>query len=148
MGERSLAVKRRDLFAEFHRSLNPDVDPYTLGAGSGQKDWWCCAECGNEWKADPASRARGHGCPDCGWRSVAKAVSYAKSHVPRERSIAIKRPQLASELHPTRNPALDPLELAAYSNRPVWWLCPGCGNEWESPPNSRRRVGRCPACRP
>jgi DNA-directed RNA polymerase subunit RPC12/RpoP len=145
--ERSLAIKRPDLLAELHRTLNPRVDPYALGAGSGQKVWWCCSKCGSEWQADPAGRARGSRCPACGRRRMANAVSKAKRQVSPERSIARNRPQLALELHPTRNRDLDPLDVAAYSNRLLWWLCPGCGNAWEASPKSRRRLAACPSCR-
>jgi len=67
--------------------------------------------------------------------------------VPRERSIAIRRSQLAAELHPTRNPHVDPFTLAAYSNQVLWWLCSTCGNEWRQAPYARWGAGRCPACR-
>ena len=44
--------------------------------------------------------------------------------VPRWRSLAALRPQLASELHPTRNGDLDPGTVAVHSRRVVWWCCP------------------------
>ena len=145
--ERSLAVKRPDLVAELHPSLNLELDAYTLGAGSGQLVWWLCRVCGHAWKAAPASRARGRGCPRCGRRRTAAASARSQSRVPPERSLARKRPELARELHPTCNRELDPLALAPYSNREIWWLCPTCGNEWKRAPNARRAAGRCPACR-
>ncbi len=145
--ERSLAINRPDLLAELHPTKNADLDVYTLGAGSGQKVWWRCSQCGNDWRMDPASRARGCGCPACGRRRTAAAISYQNSHVPAERSLAVKRPELAAELHPTRNPDLDPNTLAAYSNRTAWWLCPACGHEWQAAPHSRRQASGCPKCR-
>jgi predicted nucleic acid-binding Zn-ribbon protein len=145
--ERSLAVKHPDLLAELHPAKNPDLDPYALGAGSGRKIWWRCPTCGHDWRAAPSSRTRGHGCPVCGRRRTAGAVSRHNSHVPAERSLAMKRPALAAELHPNRDPACDPRTLAAYSNRVVWWLCPACGSEWQAAPYARRRTGGCPNCR-
>ncbi len=72
------------------------------------KLWWHCDTCGNDWQADPAARARGRGCPACGRRRTAQAVSEQRSSAPRERSLAVKRPDLAAELHPDRNPDVDP----------------------------------------
>ena len=53
------------------------------------------------------------------------------------------RPALALELHPTLNGVLDPLVLAAYSNRELWWLCPACGNQCRQAPYARRAAGSC-----
>jgi len=94
-----------------------------------------------------SDRARGRGCPKCGRRRVAAAASRRNRRVPLDRSLAVKRPDLARELHPTRNPDVDPVSLAAYSNQAVWWLCPACGNEWQRAPYARRAAGSCPACR-
>lgn len=144
---KSLAARRPDLVAELHPTRNPDIDPRALGAGSEQKVWWLCASCGSEWQSEPSTRSQGHGCPACGRRRQAASARYLRARVPFERSIAAKRPALTRELHPTRNPNLDPSELAAYSNRVVWWLCPCCGTNWQAAPNDRHATGRCPACR-
>jgi len=145
--ERSLAAKRPDLVAELHPSLNGELDSAALGAGSGQSVWWLCRQCGHEWRAAVTDRARGRGCPQCARRRVADAASRRNRRVSRDRSLVLKRPDLARGLHPTRNGDLDPLSLAAYSNQSVWWLCPACGNEWQRAPYARRAAGRCPRCR-
>jgi rubrerythrin len=145
--ERSLAAKRPELLRELHPTRNAALDPTKLGAGSGQKVWWHCPECGHDWKADPTTRARGRGCPACARRRQARLASQQRSIVPRERSIAVLRPELASEIHPTRNGDLNPFTTAAYSNRPLWWLCSTCGNVWKQAPYARWKPGRCPACR-
>ncbi|MGO9903734.1 MAG: zinc-ribbon domain-containing protein [Solirubrobacteraceae bacterium] len=145
--QRALAAKHADLAAQLHPTLNPGLDPATLAAGSERKVWWRCPECGHGWQTAPASRVRGHGCPACGHRRTAAAVREHRRRVAPERSLAVRRPDLAGELHPTLNPGVDATTLAAYSNRPVWWLCPSCDNEWAAAPNARHNVGRCPACR-
>jgi rubrerythrin len=145
--ERSLAVRRPDLVAELHPSLNGELDAGALGAGSGQSVFWLCRQCGHAWRAAVCDRARGRGCPSCARRRVAAAASARNRRVPPDRSLALKRPDLARELHPTRNRDLDPVSLAAYSNQAVWWLCPTCANEWQRAPNARRAAGSCPACR-
>jgi hypothetical protein len=145
--ERSLAAKHPELLCELHPSLNVGIEPSTLGAGSGQPVWWLCPRCGHDWRTAPANRSRGRGCPRCGRRRTAAAVGRSNSRVPPERSLARKRPDLACELHPTRNGELAPRAVAAYSNRELWWLCPACGNEWQRAPYARRAAGRCPRCR-
>jgi hypothetical protein len=58
---------------------------------------------------------RGSGCPRC----ATKRRAAARARVRREQSLAVKRRELASELHPTRNGALDPYALGAASTRKV-----------------------------
>ncbi len=147
--ERSLAIRRPDLLAEWHPVRNEDVDPYSVAARSGRKIWWRCAVCGHEWQATPDSRSRGRGCPDCGRRQAGEAIRTRLSVVAPHRSIAVKRPDLALELHPTRNVDVDPLTLAAYSNQTVWWGCRKCAQEWQAKPCDRSRErARCPRCNP
>jgi hypothetical protein len=55
----------------------------------------------------------------CGRRRTLAAASRANAGVAAERSLAVRRPGLVAELHPTRNDGLDPFALAAYSNRSV-----------------------------
>lgn len=144
--ERSLALKRPDLAAELHPTRNPGLDPYALGPSSRQRVWWRCSHCGHEWCVSPDSRRRGHGCPECARRRFVEASR--RRCVPHERTLAVVRPELAAELHPTRNPDIDPLTLAASSNRTVWWCCARCGHEWQAQPNDRKRGRKgCLACR-
>ncbi|MGO9749981.1 MAG: zinc-ribbon domain-containing protein [Solirubrobacteraceae bacterium] len=133
------------------RATTPDAQrrprPGRACGGLRRKVWWHCDECGCDWQADPASRVRGHDCPACGRRRTTAAVREHRRRVAPERSLAVRRPNLAAELHPTLNPGVDATTLAAYSNRPLWWLCPICGNEWPAAPNARHSAGRCKACR-
>jgi rubrerythrin len=67
--------------------------------------------------------------------------------VARWRSLAAMRPDLAAELHPTRNGKLDPYALGRHSHRAVWWRGVDCGHEWQMSPNERTSAGRgCPTC--
>lgn len=66
--------------------------------------------------------------------------------VARWRSLAAMRPELASELHLTRNGNLDPFTVGQHSHRRLWWRG-ACGHEWEMSPNERTSAGRgCPTC--
>ena len=45
--------------------------------------------------------------------------------------LAATHPHLVAELHPDRNPDLDPTRITAGSRRTLWWRCPE-GHGWEA----------------
>lgn len=141
--ERSLAVARPDLAAQLDRGRNDGLDPATLGAASTRRVWWRCGTCGHAWEATVANRAGGTGCPVCWGRRRGATFSV----VPAERSLGRRAPEVARELHPTRNSSdLDPFALGARSTRRVWWLCGMCGHEWQARVADRAVGNRCPVC--
>jgi DNA-directed RNA polymerase subunit RPC12/RpoP len=145
--ERSIAVVRPDLLDEWHPSLNGDLDPFTIAAGSERRVWWRCSngDCRREWQAVVGDRAkRGLGCPACGYRRGGERRALADT----DRSFGALYPHLLAEWHPTRNGGLDPYTIKAGSERRLWWRCSYCGRDWQAPPMSRRRSprGGCPTC--
>jgi hypothetical protein len=52
---------------------------------------------------------------------------------------------IRTQLHPTRNPGVDPLAVTRGSTRKLWWLCPQ-GHEYETTPGHRARGQGCPYC--
>jgi len=142
--ERSLAVKHPELVAELHRSRNSDLDPYTLGAGSSQKVWWRCPR-GHEWEATVGNRSHGVGCPVCAGERNRQHLE-ALNRVPRERSLAVKHPELVGELHPAANGDVDPYALAAGSERKLWWRCGACGHDRQAAAGHRSAGSGCPVC--
>jgi len=66
--------------------------------------------------------------------------------VPRWRSLAVRHPDLVEQLHPTLNGRLDPLRIAAGSNRKLWWRCPRCEHAWQSTVHNRTAGWGCPQC--
>ena len=150
---RSLAVLRPDLMREWHPTRNVELDPYKIGQHSHRRVWWRCGECGHEWAASPNERtSAGRGCPVCARRrSIAATVERNRRfRVPRERSIAIIRPDLLEEWHPDLNAGLDPFAVAAFSQRRVWWRCSNraCSREWQAAVTNRAKSAGlgCPAC--
>ena len=110
--DRSLAARHPGLIGELHPTRNAGLDPEQLGARSSLKVWWRCGTCGHEWQAAVASRTyAGTGCPVCGLRRRAKT----RSKVDPKRSLAVKHPEIAAQLHPSRNQAIDPARLGARS---------------------------------
>ena len=60
-------------------------------------------------------------------------------------SLAIKRPDLVQEWHPTKNGKLTPEMVSAGSSWNVWWLGK-CGHEWNTSVVNRASGRGCPIC--
>ncbi|MGI8571654.1 MAG: zinc-ribbon domain-containing protein [Solirubrobacteraceae bacterium] len=67
--------------------------------------------------------------------------------MPRDRSFAVRKPELLAELHPSRNGEIDPYSIGYASKRRLWWRCQQCGHEWSSNVATRALGGHgCPRC--
>lgn len=130
--ERSLHATHPALAAELHPLRNGAITALDLSSGLARSVWWLCPS-GHEWQASVAGRVAGRSCPQC-----------ARSE-PLTRSLAQVHPELATELHPTRNRGVRAEQLAPQSNRQVWWQCPR-GHAWEARVYVRARGGGCPIC--
>ena len=62
-----------------------------------------------------------------------------------ERSPAVVDPQLAGQLHPTRNGPVDAASVSAGSAARLWWQCPA-GHAWPAVVAHRTRGAGCPSC--
>ncbi|WP_443217463.1 zinc-ribbon domain-containing protein [Rhodopirellula sp. P2] len=129
-----------ELAKEWHPSKNADVDRDAVPHNSSRTVWWRCRkDKRHEWRAQVAARAiRGNGCPYCSGRRVLP-----------EDSLQCLFPEIAAELHPTRNGDVDARELAPQSNRKVWWQCSkDRSHEWQSWVQHRTSgTSNCPKCR-
>lgn len=72
--------------------------------------------------------------------------SFTQGVVKKVGSLAETMPELAKEWHPIKNGDLTPNDITAGKFKPVWWLCPKCGYEWQASPNNRKRGIGCPCC--
>jgi len=71
--DKSLATLHPDLAAQWDPEKNGALTPEDVTAGSGERAWWICPDCGHSWAAYVYSRARGgHGCPECGRRKASR----------------------------------------------------------------------------
>ena len=79
--------------------------------------------------------------------SIEKRREIARRRISPGRSLGAVRPDLAAELHPTRNGDLDPYMLGPSSIQKLWWRCAACGHEWQTS-SASRVAGRygCPRC--
>lgn len=125
-----ITVTHPKVAAQWARSLNGQLTPDQVTAGSGRKVWWRCKR-RHEWVACVSSRTGGSGCPTC-------AGFYSKP-------LSTTHPELAAQWHPTRNGNLTPDKVTAGSARRVWWLCEK-GHEWQVKVYGRSEGSGCPDC--
>ena len=134
----SIAETHKELLNEWDYEKNT-ISPTDIVAGSNQKIWWKCAQCGHSWLATVNHRTyRKSGCP------------YCKGKLPRVgvNDLATVNPQIARQWHPTKNGSLKPTMVLPKSSKNVWWLCPECGYEWQARIYSRTGGKGCPNCHP
>lgn len=128
-----LATTHPQLAAQWHEELNAPVSPDEVVSGSGTPRWWICGD-GHVWRAAPATRKKGHGCPTCAGQRASPT-----------QNLAIQMPELAKEWHPVKNKGLEPKDLLPGSSKKVWWQCE-FGHEWKAIVASRSRGTGCPKC--
>lgn len=134
-GYNDLATLYPHLAAEWHPDKNGPLTPEQVTPGSSRKVWWQCAQ-GHEWRAAISSRVSGAGCPYCSGKRV----------IPGETDLATLYPAIAKEWHASKNGPLTPENVAASSNRKVWWTCPE-GHDYQAVVASRtNRHNGCPYC--
>eukprot|EP00899_Mesostigma_viride_P027015 jgi/Mesvir1/7499/Mv25819-RA.1 len=137
----SLTTKFPQIAAELHPTKNgPGVDGSEILAGTAEKVWWKCDKGpDHEWDATVNDRTSGGtGCSCCAGRQLSVT-----------NSLAAKFPQIAAELHPTKNgPKVDGSKILAGSNKKFWWKCDkGPDHEWDATVNHRTSAGKgCPCC--
>ncbi|MBX9923170.1 MAG: DEAD/DEAH box helicase family protein [Rhabdochlamydiaceae bacterium] len=124
---------------QWHPTKNGTHLPNEVTVGSSRKVWWKCSNgLDHEWEAVVHKRtSRGDGCPYCSGQKLSKSNSLATLH-----------PDLASQLHPTKNGELSAETLIAGSHKKVWWQCSKISDhKWEAVVHKRTSRGNgCPYC--
>lgn len=141
-----LAILRPDVASKWDYVKNQDLTPDMFTVSSNEIVWWKCPDCGREWKCSINSMTRKgrFGCAECSKKHRGK--SFTQGVVKKVGSLAETMPELSKEWHPTKNGDLTPNDITAGKFKPVWWLCPKCGYEWQASPNNRKRGIGCPCC--
>lgn len=138
----SLAALHPEIAATWDSEKNAPLRPEDVRSQSGRKVWWKCAGCGTSWQANVQHRVIAKfGCPKC-CRTLA-SEQMRLSRLKLYGTLRDSAPELATRWHPTRNVDLTPDDVGRQSTKLVWWLCPGCGHEWNVSPHYYRR---CPEC--
>ncbi len=126
-----LATRNPKLSKEWHPVKNGSLTPKDVTSGNARRVWWLCHK-GHEWEYPIAWRNNGDGCPFCAGKRPSP-----------EYCLAACAPEVAAQLHPSKNGNLTAEDLTPKSGRRVWWLCMN-GHEWEA--SVANRVGHSSAC--
>lgn len=122
------------LLDDWDYEKNAPLTPEQVSLHSGKDVWWKCSR-NHVWKATPANRARGTGCPYC----VNKKV------LPGYNDLRTQAPLLAVQWDYDKNTALQPDMVTPGSTRKVWWRCAN-GHSYEATPANRSHGTGCPYC--
>lgn len=128
-----LVVTHPTLAKEWHPTKNGILTPDKIIAGTHKKYWWIC-EKGHEWLANCKNRSNGYNCPYC---------TNQKPYP--DNCLATLFPDVAKELHPTKNGIINPENIIAGSNKEYWWICEK-GHEWLTKCCKRISGRNCPIC--
>ncbi|MBR3033337.1 MAG: zinc-ribbon domain-containing protein [Clostridiales bacterium] len=127
-------------FLEIHPNLvsewSPvnELGPDQVSYGSNKPIIWN-GVCGHTWTATPKNRGNNHGCPYCSSNKILVGVN----------DLASRHPELAKEWSGKNLPAM-PQQYGEFSNKPFWWKCSKCGNEWLARIADRSEGHGCPFC--
>ncbi|WP_329324599.1 zinc-ribbon domain-containing protein [Streptomyces luteogriseus] len=128
---RFLIAEYPGIAAQWHPTLNTDLDLSLIGPGSHRTAFWQCDR-GHVWEAKVHSRVAGSGCPQCA------------GYVPRGRvKLSDRAPHLVNEWHPRND--VSPDSVGPGSQHKAWWLCPA-GHEYQARVSNRSRGTGCPTC--
>jgi superfamily II DNA or RNA helicase len=136
MKKAPLSETHPEISKQWHPTKNDDFKPQDFTYGSRRDIVWLC-EKGHEYVARISHRTLSESkCPFCYGRKISK-----------ERSLAIMRPDLAKEFHPTKNAPLDPSNIFSSSSEVVFWICSiDSEHEWPSTVDNRNKGNGCPYC--
>jgi hypothetical protein len=132
-----LSVKAPAVAKEWHPTKNGELEPNQVIAGGSEKYWFQCSkDKGHEWEAQIGTRINGAKCPFCSHNRVSN-INCLKEHFP----------QIANQLHPTKNSNVAPSQIAVNSHKKFWWVCPeGPDHLWLASASSRTTGRGCPFC--
>ena len=138
-GVNDLAFKNPDAAREWHPTMNGDLTPGEVIAGSNKKFWWQC-EKGHSWEATPNSRSKrskGGGCGVCSGLIILTGFN----------DLATRHPKMVERWHPTKNGDVRPNEIGVWGRAKFWWQCEK-NHEWESIASSQviSKANGCPVC--
>jgi len=135
----ALANLAPGIASEWHPHRNGKLRPQDVYVASDRIVWWHCPKgSDHEWRQSVRDRTRaGRRCPFCWGQRMC-----------RDKSLAVRFPDLAKEWHPRKNGARRPEQLFWASQLRSWWKCPaGPDHEWSTKCYQRTRTkSGCPFC--
>ena len=141
----SIVTTHTEIVKEWHPSKNVDINPENLTSGSHKKVWWLCPNkcpqgCLHEWETTVKDKCKIKDpikCPYCNPYTTSCCIHT---------SIVTTHPEIASQIHLTKNVDINPENITFGSNRKLWWIC-SFGHEWEAYVNLRHKGTNCPVCK-
>ena len=134
-GFNDLATRNPALAVEWHNEENWPLTAHDVIYGSHDYAWWKCDK-GHRWRARISTRANGTDCPYCKHKVVS----------PGETDLATVRPDIADAWDYANNYPFTPDQVAAWSNKHVWWKCKKCGQSYKTAIDNRAGADSCPYC--
>lgn len=129
-----------DLFVQIHSTMNENLNPDKVNAGSNKKIWWQCDVFPEHvWDEAPVTRVRYQsGCLICSNKRV----------LPGFNDLETVNPELAKKWHPDLNGDLLPSQIFPKSNKSIWWICnQNSEHVWQAPPSNMSKTSNgCPFC--
>lgn len=102
-----------DIAAEWHPSLNGDLEPSDFTRGSKTDAWWQCPN-GHDYPAKINNRVNGAGCPYCAGKKVLSGFN----------DLSTVNPKIAAEWDVSKNGSLLPSMVTNSCAKNVYWRCP------------------------
>lgn len=130
VGETDLETTHPEIANQLNPFMNGTIKSKDLTAGSTKKLWWTCQD-NHDWQTTVYSRTNGSACPYCNGRL--------------ENNLTVTHPQIAKEIHPTKNGKIKAEDLTAGSGKQLYWICEK-NHIWKTTVNSRKRGKGCPYC--
>lgn len=125
---------------QWHHTKNHHLEDIIIWPSSGLSVWWRCSKCPcgqpHEWKARVDNRQNMNSrCPFC-----------TNNKLCRHNSLSTVAPSVATYWDEVKNNMTADQIVAGSSSR-KHWLCPKCGNSWQSTVRSKVCQGTgCPRC--
>ena len=132
IGVNNLRTLFPQIAREWHPTKNGFLSVDAVAPGSNELVWWSCP-IGHTYRRTVGNRTRGAGCHHC-----VKKSNYA-------RTLTIARPDLAAEMHHTKNGALTPDTVKIGSGKDIVWRCPN-DHDYVQRPERRNAGYGCPIC--
>ncbi len=139
-------VHRLDFLESWDIEQNDGIKPSDISKGSNKKFHWKCSTCGTRYLRAPhyfSSKGQ-NGCPIC-WiahRGASRHQTAVLKH-----NFLLNYPELAQEWIKEKNGNVAPYEVSYNDNKPYWWKCSSCGEEWKATIFNRIKGTGCPKCR-
>lgn len=135
---KSLRQTHPELVQEFHPTKNGEITPDNITAGTKKRLQWICKICSHEWATSGSNRTnRNSGCGYCNTNRL---------HSDGRNSMRNTHPEIAKELHPTKNGEITPDNVVLGTHKKLHWQCWKCSHEWVISGKNRAQGDGCIYC--